>query len=468
MPDALRAQRPAEAPSGTTSVSNECRQKCRAPLTTTPERVRARPGSALPATPECACRARPVVDLRVRIVLLSKPQLNRPQRRWAGGRGTLTLCAVAAAKFTRPGISGRAVASPCFARCRFRSPPRSPSLAGCGTTVASGRRRRRHDGARQAALRSSIPGAVDRLAARLPQGSAVDLRDERQDDDRRDGRARSSRRRVRLAHNSSGANLVSGVASTLLDARDAELGLFEVDEGALPEIAAAGPAAGASASATSSATSSTATASSSTIAERWRAAVARASGETALVVNGDDPQVGDLARGAPGRVVFGVDDPAPARARRSSTPPTRSTACAAARRTSTRPPTSGTSATTAARAAGTRARRSTSSRARSSCDGLEAVVVRPRHARRDAARAARPARALQRLQRARRRCARAARSARRSTRSRPGSSRFAPAFGRFERIAVGDRRLLLLLIKNPAGANEVVRTLVDGGAPRSR
>ena len=44
------------------------------------------------------------------------------------------------------------------------------------------------------------------------------------------------RERFRLAHNSSGANLVSGVASTLLDARAAELGLFEVDEAALPEV----------------------------------------------------------------------------------------------------------------------------------------------------------------------------------------------------------------------------------------
>ena len=41
-----------------------------------------------------------------------------------------------------------------------------------------------------------------------------------------------------------------------------------------------------------------------------------------------------------------------------------------------------------------------------------------------------------------------------------------PAFGRFERITVGDRGLLLLLIKNPAGANEAVRTLVAGGPPR--
>jgi UDP-N-acetylmuramyl tripeptide synthase len=46
-----------------------------------------------------------------------------------------------------------------------------------------------------------------------------------------------------------------------------------------------------------------------------------------------------------------------------------------------------------------------------------------------------------------------------------GLERFGAAFGRFERIAVGDRRVLVLLVKNPAGANEAVRTLVAGGAP---
>jgi UDP-N-acetylmuramyl tripeptide synthase len=47
-----------------------------------------------------------------------------------------------------------------------------------------------------------------------------------------------------------------------------------------------------------------------------------------------------------------------------------------------------------------------------------------------------------------------------------GLERFDAAFGRFERIALGDRRLLMLLIKNPAGANEAVRTIVEGGPPR--
>jgi UDP-N-acetylmuramyl tripeptide synthase len=46
-----------------------------------------------------------------------------------------------------------------------------------------------------------------------------------------------------------------------------------------------------------------------------------------------------------------------------------------------------------------------------------------------------------------------------------GLERFGAAFGRFERIVVGERKLLLVLVKNPTGANEAVRTLVAGGAP---
>jgi UDP-N-acetylmuramyl tripeptide synthase len=47
-----------------------------------------------------------------------------------------------------------------------------------------------------------------------------------------------------------------------------------------------------------------------------------------------------------------------------------------------------------------------------------------------------------------------------------GLQGFSAAFGRFERIAIGERSLLVLLIKNPAGANEVVRTLLSGTPPR--
>src|SRR5947209_17414736 len=68
------------------------------------------------------------------------------------------------------------------------------------------------------------PSAVDRLAARLPRGSALVSAT--------NGKTTTAAlaaavlgSRTRLAHNASGANLVSGVASTLLASPDAELGL---------------------------------------------------------------------------------------------------------------------------------------------------------------------------------------------------------------------------------------------------
>ena len=80
------------------------------------------------------------------------------------------------------------------------------------------------------------PGAVDRLAARLPQGSALVSATNGKTTTAAMA-ARILEPSVRLAHNRAGANLVSGVASALVAARDAELGLFEVDEAALPEVA---------------------------------------------------------------------------------------------------------------------------------------------------------------------------------------------------------------------------------------
>ena len=68
------------------------------------------------------------------------------------------------------------------------------------------------------------PEAVNALARRLPLGSALISAT--------NGKTTTSAMaasilagKTRVAHNSSGANLVSGVASALLAARDAELGL---------------------------------------------------------------------------------------------------------------------------------------------------------------------------------------------------------------------------------------------------
>ena len=306
------------------------------------------------------------------------------------------------------------------------------------------------------------PSAVDRLAARLPLGSALISAT--------NGKTTTAamaaailERRVRLAHNRAGANLVSGVASALLDARNAQLGLFEVDEAALPEVAMRlrpraiclgnlfrdqldryGEL--------------------EHVAERWRTAVTALDDRAALVVNGDDPQVGELARAHSNAVVFGIDDPRQGRSSlqhaadskycvRCGTPyeyltayvghlgDYRCPACGHARPALTVRATEielhGLDAV-----AFTLALPDGDQRIRLAVPGLYNVY--------NALGAAALALSLEVP----------------AAEVRGGLERFSAAFGRFERIPVGDRRLLMLLIKNPAGANEAVRTIVDGAAPR--
>ena len=191
------------------------------------------------------------------------------------------------------------------------------------------------------------PGAVDRLADRLPQGRALVSAT--------NGKTTTSAMAARilgpsfrLAHNRSGANLVSGVASALLAARDAELGLFEVDEGALPEVARRlRPRAVCLGNLFRDQLDRYGEL--ELLAQRWRAAVSSLPEAAALIVNGDDPQVGDLASGRRGAVVFGLDDP------RHASPELQHAAdskwCI---RCGTPYAYAGTSASTAARVAGTR------------------------------------------------------------------------------------------------------------------
>ena len=303
------------------------------------------------------------------------------------------------------------------------------------------------------------PGAIDRLAARLPGGSVLVSAT--------NGKTTTAamvaeilRPRLDVAHNGSGANLMSGIASTLLRSGGASLGLFEVDEAALPEVARRvrpkalllgnlfrdqldryGEL--------------------ETLAARWRQAVADLPG-TRLVLNGDDPQVGDLARD--GSRLFGLDDPRLARpglqhaadskyCLRCGTPYDYAAAyvghlgdyrcpeCGHAR-----PPLDvvareieldgldGASFMLAA-AEGM-------ARVRLALPGLYNVY----NALGAAALALELGISLGEIV--------------------SGLGRFSAAFGRFERIAIGDRTVLMLLIKNPAGANEVVRTLLDSGTPK--
>jgi UDP-N-acetylmuramyl tripeptide synthase len=305
------------------------------------------------------------------------------------------------------------------------------------------------------------PGAIDRLAQRLPQGSVLVSAT--------NGKTTTSamvaeilRPSLRIAHNGSGANLVSGVASTLLRASGAELGLFEVDEGALPEVARRvrpkalllgnlfrdqldryGEL--------------------EIVAARWREAVAGLP-EAQLVLNGDDPQVGDLALVHGGARVFGLDDPR--RARPALQHAADSKYCLRC----------GTPYDYAAAYVGHLGdyRCPNCGHARPALDvvardielhGLDGASF-TLHAPEGETRVQLALPGLYNVYNA---VAAASLSLALGVpipEVAAGLQRFSAAFGRFERISVGDRRLLMLLIKNPAGANEVVRTLVEGSTPR--
>ena len=306
------------------------------------------------------------------------------------------------------------------------------------------------------------PGAIDRLAARLPAGAAIVSAT--------NGKTTTAamaaeilRPRFRLAHNRSGANLMSGVASTLLSARGAELGLFEVDEAALPEVARrVRPRAVLLANLFRDQLDRYGEL--ELVAERWRGAVARLPEDASLIVNGDDPQVADLARAHARSTVFGLDDPSLARPAlqhaadskyclRCGTPYVyaaayvghlgdyRCPACGHAR-----PPLDVVGRSVELHAL-----------ERSSFD-----LVTPDGTRR--VELALPG--LYNVYNALGAAALAAALGATLDDVVSGLGRFSAAFGRFERIPVDGKGLLLLLIKNPAGANEAVRTLVDGGPPR--
>src|SRR5437899_6718192 len=154
-------------------------------------------------------------------------------------------------------------------------------------------------------------GAVDRLAARLASGTTVVSAT--------NGKTTTTamtaeilRSRHKLAHNAAGANLVSGVASALLAAGDADLGLFEVDEAALPEVVRRlQPKAVCLGNLFRDQLDRYGEL--ELVAERWRKAVATLPTGAQLVYDADDPQLAAVSEAHPGSVAFGLDDPRVAR-----------------------------------------------------------------------------------------------------------------------------------------------------------
>ena len=312
-------------------------------------------------------------------------------------------------------------------------------------------------------LTALAPTAPRRLAARLPRGCVLVSAT--------NGKtttcallAEVLRGRARLARNSAGANLASGIASALAvrAAARAELGLFECDEAALPVIAAQlEPRAIA-------------------LGNLFRDQLDRY-GELELVAGAlarargpprsrDDARRG-RRRSAHGLARRGSPDGRPLRHRRSGgspsrsprTPPMRASACAAGIPTTTSRPTSGTSATTTAPTAAMHAPRSTSPRARSSLRGLDGTAFDLCHGdERVRVELALPG--LYNVENALAAAALAVVLGEPLKVVAEGLGRFRGAFGRFQRLRVAGAEIVLLLIKNPAGANEVLRILPDAHA----
>jgi UDP-N-acetylmuramyl tripeptide synthase len=247
-----------------------------------------------------------------------------------------------------------------------------------------------------------------------------------------------------------------------VSARGAELGLFEVDEGALPEAAER--------------TRPRVVAlfnlfrdqldrygELELVAERWREGVASLPDATTLVVNADDPVVSSLAEGRTRALRFGVDDPRHARASlqhaadskycvRCGTPyeyaaayvghlgDYRCPACGHAR----------PALDVAARAIELRGLLASRFRLETPAGAVEIDLALPGlYNVYNATAAASLSLALGASLEA----------------IRAGLADFSAAFGRFERIPAGSKTVVVLLVKNPAGANEVLRTLETGVPP---
>jgi UDP-N-acetylmuramyl tripeptide synthase len=306
------------------------------------------------------------------------------------------------------------------------------------------------------------PDAIAQLAARLSQGSVVISATNGKTTSAAMAAAVLQHAGHRLVYNRAGANLASGIASTLADASgrggriDGQLGLFEVDEFWLDTVAPAlaprvmllgnlfrdqldryGEL--------------------ETIADRWAAMVAALPATTTLALNADDPLIADLGSGRDGVLYFGVQD------RSLATPEMQHAADS------------------------THCRRCGAAYVYDAvylghlgvyrcphCDGhrpepsVSAVNVRLRGTDSAAFELVTPAGTvavslplpgLYNVYNALGAAALCLALGVAPATIADGLGRVGPAFGRAERIRIDEHTLSLLLIKNPAGANEVLRTL---------
>jgi lipid II isoglutaminyl synthase (glutamine-hydrolysing) len=306
------------------------------------------------------------------------------------------------------------------------------------------------------------PHAIERLAARLPSGSAVISATNGKTTTAAMAASVLEHAGTTLVHNRAGANMAGGVASALLGAArrgggiDGELGLFEVDEFWLDRVAPElHPRAVVLGNLFRDQLDRYGEL--ETIGDRWAAMVAALPTGVRLACNADDPLIADLGRQHPGVDYFGVEDPAMASAEMQHASDSKHCrrcgaayeyeaiylghlgvyACPSCGQSRPRP-------TVAAKHIELRGTRSAAFELHTPAGAAGVELPLPGlynvyNALGAATLCLDLGVSLEHVV--------------------AGLSAVSAAFGRAERVVVGDRELSILLIKNPAGANEIVRTL---------
>ncbi|HWH15512.1 MAG TPA: MurT ligase domain-containing protein [Miltoncostaeaceae bacterium] len=305
------------------------------------------------------------------------------------------------------------------------------------------------------------PGALEELGRDLPHGAAVVSATNGKTTTARLIAACLDAEGWRYVSNPAGANLASGVATALLEAAARrprpDAALLEVDEFALPEVARRlrprvvllmnlfrdqldryGEL--------------------EAIAEAWARMVAELPGDTHLVLNADDPAVAGLADGGHPVTYFGVEDPAVALdALPHASDSTRCRVCGAAL---------DYARVTLGHMGDWACPRGHTRRPAPDVALTRVVLEGPRGAALELATPQGPMRlrlALPGVHNAYNAAAAVAGALALGVEAAriPGAVAGADAaFGRGERVRVGDRELVLLLAKNPAGANTTVQTVL--------
>jgi UDP-N-acetylmuramyl tripeptide synthase len=306
------------------------------------------------------------------------------------------------------------------------------------------------------------PHAIERLAARLPEGNAVISATNGKTTTAAMAAAILERSGRTLVHNRAGANMAGGIASALLDAARrggaiaGRLGLFEVDEFWLDRVAPElHPRAVVLGNLFRDQLDRYGEL--DTIADRWAGMVGRLAPTAALACNADDPLIADLGRDHAPVTYFGVDDPAMAgTTMQHASDSKHCRRCGAAYEYEGiylghlgvyRCPSCGQrrpQPDVAARAIVLHGTRSASFELHTPV-GVAAVEL--------------PLPGLYNVYNALAAAALCLALGIGLDVITAGLAAVSAAFGRSERVMIGERELSILLIKNPAGANEILRTL---------